>query len=543
MKRLVRLPHVALLIVCLAIALLAASGCGEPAAPEETLDRPVVTGGTISGEQDGGMRKYLGIPYAAPPVGERRWQPPQPVEPWSGVRACTAYGPSCPQEGIPLGPFGVGRTSEDCLYLNVWTPAATPDDRLPVMVWIHGGSFVSGSGSLPLYAGDRLAAAGDVVVVTINYRLGPFGFLAHPALSAESAEGSSGNYGLLDQVAALDWVQDNAEAFGGDPGRVTVFGESAGAISILDLMASPLAEGSFQRAIVQSGILWENGLGSMTGTTLAEAERAGVAFGRRLGVPPDSNDAATLEALRAVPAPDLLAEAGRGVDFLTEGLAFKPVVDGYVLPRSATSVFEAGEQMDVPLLIGSNADEGELFLAQMRPLTPAQYRAYVRATFGEYADDVLALYPASTSNEVRRAMSRMLTEMGFASSARFAAAAVAEGGQARAFLYQFTRVPPLAGEQFGLPKGAFHGLEIPYVFGQAELFGVNDPVDLRLSEAMMGMWTRFAATGDPNEAGDALWPPYSPDDDRHLELGDRIIPGAGLYTEACDLADEIRATE
>ena len=541
------------LLIVLAVfvtPLLALIGCGDDAtttagtATAGTLERPVVEGGAIRGAQASGVWSYLGIPYAAPPVGELRWKPPQPVKPWRQVRGCTQYGASCPQQTslMETALLGVGRTSEDCLYLNVWTPAAPARDKLPVMVWIHGGSFTSGSGSMPVYAGETLARAGDVVVVTINYRLGPFGFLAHPELSKESPQGVSGNYGLLDQIAALKWVRRNIAAFGGDPRRVTAFGESAGAISILDLMASPLATGLFQRAVVQSGILMEAGLGSQTGATLAQAERAGQAFARRAGVA--ASGAAALKAMRGLSADELLAAGAQGGDFLTAGLSYKPVVDGYALPDSATHVFAAGKQMDVPLLIGSNADEGETFVAQMGSPTPAQYRAYIRAAFGDNADAVLALYPASTQEQVLPALSRLLTEMGFAGTARFAAAAMDDPGiEAPAYLYQFTRVPPEAATMPGFPNGAFHGLEIPYVFGKAEDFGAQDPVDLELSEQMMAMWTRFAASGDPNKPGSDRWPAYDPSTDRHLELGDAIEVKAGLYKEACDLADEIRLSD
>ena len=541
------------LLIVLAVfvtPLLALIGCGDDAtttagtATAGTLERPVVEGGAIRGAQASGVWSYLGIPYAAPPVGELRWKPPQPVKPWRQVRGCTQYGASCPQQTslMETALLGVGRTSEDCLYLNVWTPAASARDKLPVMVWIHGGSFTSGSGSMPVYAGETLARAGDVVVVTINYRLGPFGFLAHPELSKESPQGVSGNYGLLDQIAALKWVRRNIAAFGGDPRRVTAFGESAGAISILDLMTSPLATGLFQRAVVQSGILMEAGLGSQTGATLAQAERAGRAFARRAGVA--ASGAAALKAMRGLSADELLAAGAQGGDFLTAGLSYKPVVDGYALPHSATYVFAAGKQMDVPLLIGSNADEGETFVAQMGSPTPAQYRAYIRAAFGDNADAVLALYPASTQEQVLPALSRLLTEMGFAGTARFAAAAMDDRGiEAPAYLYQFTRVPPEAATMPGFPNGAFHGLEIPYVFGKAEDFGAQDPVDLELSEQMMAMWTRFAVSGDPNKPGSDRWPAYDPSTDRHLELGDVIEVKAGLYKEACDLADEIRLSE
>jgi para-nitrobenzyl esterase len=542
----VALPSAVALAAALALAAAfalggCAGGSGSSASPsaKATLEQPVVEGGAIHGAQSSGIWSYLGIPYAAPPVGDLRWKPPQPVVPWKGVRDCTAYGPSCPQQlSLELGPLRIGKTSEDCLYLNVWTPAASPGERLPVMVWIHGGSFTSGSGSMPIYSGETLARAGKVVVVTINYRLGALGFLAHPALSAESPQGVSGNYGLLDQIAALRWVQKNIAAFGGDPRRVTAFGESAGAISILDLTASPLAAGLFQRAIVESGILQEAGMGTQTGWSLQQAERAGEKFVRGLGVTgPDA-----LEAMRKLSADQLLAAAAaQPTDFLTEGLPCKPVIDGYVLPESATDVFAAGKQMDVPLLIGSNSDEGELFVPMMGEVTVAQYHAYLKASFGTWAPQVLALYPATSTQQVLPALSRLLTEMGFAATARFAAASMDAAGKASAYLYQFSRVPGISLP--GFPKGAFHGLEIPYVFGKMGVFGVKDPVDLGLSDQIMAMWATFAATGDPNAAGSDRWPVYRRSSDEHLELGDAIGVKSGLYKQACDLADQIRLTD
>lgn len=539
-----RRPHRrgwAWLTVVLVLAFLVAlpAGCGQTAA---TLEQPVVEGGTIRGSESSGVWSYLGIPYAAPPVGDLRWKPPQPVIPWKQVRVCDEYGPSCPQRtGLTqIGLLSVGHTSEDCLYLNVWTPAESPKDKLPVMVWIHGGSFTGGSASMPLYSGETLARRGGVVVVSINYRLGPFGFLAHPALSAESPRGISGNYGLLDQIAALTWVQQNVAAFGGDATRVTVFGESAGAISVLHLMSSPLAKGLFQRAIAQSGVLWEGGLGSITGQTLQDAERAGREFVESLGVSGPS----VAEGMRDLTPDQLLAGTGTAQDMLFLGLEFAPVVDGYVLPDTATRVFAATKQLDVPLLIGSNADEGELFLSGAGQMGPDQYREYVRGLLGEHASAVLALYPADTKEQVSKALSRMVTEMGFAATARFAAICMNYPGiKSPAYLYQFTRVPTEAIRLPGVPEGAFHGLEIPYVFGKADTFGVQNPVDHSLSEEMMGMWARFAATGNPNKPGSDLWPTYDRSADRYLELGDTIVVKAELYKKACDLADSIRVAK
>jgi len=526
-------------LILLLLVVLPPAGCGETAA---TLEQPVVEGGVIRGRESSGVWSYLGVPYAAPPVGDLRWKPPQAVIPWKQVRVCDEYGPSCPQRTglMQIGLLSVGHTSEDCLYLNVWTPAESPKDRLPVMVWIHGGSFTGGSASMPLYSGETLARRGGVVVVGINYRLGPFGFLAHPALSAESPRGISGNYGLLDQMAALTWVKENIGVFGGDATRVTVFGESAGAISVLHLMASPLAQGLFQRAIAQSGVLWEGGLGSITGTTLGDAERAGREFVERLGL----SGASVMEGMRALTSDQLLAGTGAAQNPLSLGLSFGPVVDGHVLPDTATRVLAATKQMDVPLLIGSNADEGELFLSAVGQLTPDQYREYVRDLLVESASAVLALYPADTKEEVSKALSRMVTEMGFAATARFAAICMNYPGiKSPAYLYQFTRVPTEAIRLPGVPQGAFHGLEIPYVFGKADTFGVQNPVDHSLSEEMIGMWTRFAATGNPNKPGSDFWPTYDRSADRYLELGDTIVVKSGLYKQACDLADVIRVAK
>jgi para-nitrobenzyl esterase len=450
--------------------------------------------------------------------------------------------------------LNVGTTDEDCLYLNVWSPAKSADERLPVMVWIHGGSFETGSGSMEVYGGQNLAAKG-MVVVTINYRLGPLGFLAHPALSAESAEGTSGNYGLLDQIAALEWVQKNVAGFGGDPANVTVFGESAGAISILDLLVSPLAEGLFARAIVQSGILLDYGFGVSTTGMLEGGEDAGVAFVEKLGI--DGADTASAEVLaqmRAKTPDELLAAAGTVAEdssLMAQGLTWKPVVDGRLLLDLPTILWGSGARQNIPLLIGSNADEGNAFLNGLT-VSPEEYEAQMRKIFGDYADEALALYPVESEEDIVPAFSRMLTEVGFASTARFAArsmsapaalsAQAADSGAqpAPTYLYQFTRVP------MDNAMGAFHGVEIPYVFGNADLFtvlGQIEQADYDLSETIMGYWTRFAATGDPNGEGAPEWPRYDQASDEHLELGDTIQVGSGLYKEACDLADRVRGLE
>jgi para-nitrobenzyl esterase len=532
----------------LLLVAIVSGGCGPSSLEQVQLDSGPITGASEQlAEQE--IWSFKGIPYAAPPVGDLRWRPPQPVTPWADPLACTSFGPSCPQpaqSGVTY--LDTGAVDEDCLYLNVWSPAESAKDRLPVMVWIHGGSFETGSGSMAIYGGQNLAAMG-VVVVTINYRLGPLGFLAHPALSAESSEGVSGNYGLLDQIAALSWVRRNIAGFGGDPANVTVFGESAGAISILDLLVSPLAEGLFHKAIVESGILLDYGFGVSTTGALETAEAAGEDFAARLGT---NGSGDVLAQMRAKSPEELLASAtelAEAYGLMEKGLTWKPVADGYVLPDLPSKLWAASERHSIPLLIGSNADEGNAFPASLT-VSERDYEAQMRKIFGGYAEEALALYPVSDPKERVAALSRMLTEIGFASTARFAARSMSssagDGGgaigsqgaeAAPTYLYQFTRVP------MNNPLGAFHAVEIPYVFGNADLFstlGKIEQADYDLSASIMGYWTRFAATGDPNGAGAPTWPMYEQASDQHLELGDTIRTGAGLYRAACDLADRVR---
>lgn len=544
MMRLGRPVVTALVVAGLACILgMTATGCGG------SLERVQLDSGPVSGAKTGHVWVFKGIPYAAPPVGDLRWKPPQPVKPWTEVRPCLEFGPACPQpaqSGAEASYLSVGRTSEDCLYLNVWSPAKKADQRLPVMVWIHGGSFETGAGSMSVYDGTNLAERG-VVVVTINYRLGPLGFLALPELSAESVYHGSGNYGLLDQVAALKWVKTNIAGFGGDPDNVTVFGESAGAISILDLLVSPLADGLFQKAIAESGILLDRGFGVTTAATLKDAEAAGTAFARKCGVDMSGD---VLGQLRAKTPEELLAAAAAPADsIMNTGLVWKPVCDGYVLAGGLpTELWAAGKRHSVPLLIGTNKDEGNLFL-QGLTLNVAEYRAQMERVFGPYADQALALYPVAKEEDITPMFSRMLTEVGFASTARLAARSMSRpvarndgtsaAAAAPAYLYEFTRVP------FSNPLGAFHGVEIPYVFGNTQQFSVLGKIeqaDLDLSNSIIGYWTRFAATGDPNGQGAPSWPRYDEVSDEHLVLGDTIGVGSRLYSAACDLADKIRSS-
>ncbi len=524
---------ISLMGAMLASSALLGTGCGKKVArPLSTLEVPQLDSGPISGVQEDGVWVYKGIPYAAPPVGELRWREPQPVEPWDEVRPCTEYGPACPQGEWPYPMLkellSVTRQDEDCLYLNVWTPASSPQERLPVMVWIHGGGFTVGSGSQLLYEGKHLARKG-VVVVTINYRLGPLGFMAHPALSEESPHGTSGNYGLLDQIEALRWVQRNIASFGGDPGRVTVFGESAGGMSILYLMASPLAEGLFQRAIVESGPMLDLGLPISRTLSLKEAERKGRRISRKLGCDREEDE---LAALRAVSAEELL-KASEPEDPLSGPINLAPNIDGHVLPEPLPDAFSSSRQHPVPLLIGINANEGSIFSPD---ITLEQFRLMARFLYGENAQRVLDMFPAGQESEVRAAIDRVVTQLGFAASARFAAECMERMG-VPAYMYHFVHSiydPRAKG------FGSFHGLEIVYVFGNLDKVRMEGLTgeDRELSAAMMAYWVNFARTGDPNGPGVPEWPPYGTDA-AYQELGPEIVSRTRLHDAAYRLVLEL----
>lgn len=473
--------------------------------------------GPLLGTAADGLFIFRGIPYAAPPVGDLRWRPPHPVPPWAEPRSATDFGPAAPQPAktISLIP-PVGHTDENCLYLNVWTPGLDGGKR-PVMVWIHGGGMVTGAGSLRHYDGAHLARRG-AVVVTINYRLGILGFLAHPELSAESPEGVSGNYGLLDQIAALRWVRDHIAVFGGDPGNVTIFGESAGAVSVGCLLVSPLAEGLFHRAILQSGTA------HAIRTTLPEGETQGRDLARRFAAP-------SIADLRARPAAELLAGCRPAIGPLAKpgDDKFGPHIDGLVLPDSPMRLIARGKFHHVPILIGTNRDEMTLFLgAGDGPRRKLGYRALVRRMFGPHSRAVLAAFPCERDDDAPRAFRELTTVTFFTAPARLLARLAATSG-APVYLYHFSRVPPHAARS-GL--GATHGLEIPYVF--EALSPLFPHTDRELAEAMAHYWTAFARTGIPAAPGQPEWPPYEATTDRHLEFGDTIQPGKNLRKIQCD---------
>jgi para-nitrobenzyl esterase len=453
--------------------------------------------GQIAGTTDNGVRVFKGIPFAAPPVGDLRWQAPQPVAAWKGVRAADAFGAECIQQPYPpSSPYArpAAPTSEDCLYLNVWT-AAAPGDKRPVMVWIHGGAWTRGSGSTATYDGAALAKKG-VVLVTTNYRLGVFGFFAHPELTAESPQHASGNCAILDHVAALKWVQKNIAAFGGDPARVTIFGESAGSWSVNTVQATPLAQGLFQRAIGESGAQFART------ATLAEAEQGGVAVAKAAG-------ADSLKALRAVPADRLLA-----IQSFRTGVN----VDAYVLPDTVRNIFARKKQSNVPVLVGSNANEWTTLSNPAQfPKTMDEYRKRVEAQYGAAVKDYDAVYPVKTDPDIADAMLGVGRDTTFTLEMRTWARMVTASAKP-AFLYQFTRVPPGPNPAWG----AYHAAEIQYAFNNVGTRPWATDVDRRLGDQMSGYWVNFATSGDPNGKGLPKWTPYDPEHEPYLQLGDTV---------------------
>jgi para-nitrobenzyl esterase len=470
---------------------LAATGLA-PARAEPVKTRS----GLVEGVVEDGLGVYRGIPFAAPPVGELRWRPPAPAAGWSGVRKAEAFGPPC----IGNGPS----SREDCLYLNVWTPARSPREKLPVMVWIYGGGFGAGATSTPLFSGEQLARRG-VVFVSIAYRVGPMGFFAHPGLSAESASHVSGNYGLLDQIAGLKWVQDNIAAFGGDPKRVTVFGESAGGIAVSMLAASPLAKGLFQAAMSESGGSFapprSPPLPGENLVRLKQAEQDGASMAGTLG-------ARTVAALRALP-PEAIAKAAGGgpPGSAIQGFGVWPIIDGWVIPDDQYRLYAAGRFNRTPVLIGINSDEGASFGA---PSTLAAYQAMARSRFGPHAEALLAAYPADSDATAVQAARDLMRDLTFGWHNWVWARLQAKAGGPKVFYYYFDQKPPYPpGSRFASLKGAPHASELPYVFGHLDQQKLEWRADDRaISEAMVQYWTNFAKRGDPNGAGLAVWPPF-----------------------------------
>ncbi|HVU23377.1 MAG TPA: carboxylesterase family protein [Opitutus sp.] len=482
-------------LVCLVLIALGGLTSLRAAAAAPIRDSVHVAQGDLAGVpgDDAAITVFKGIPYAAPPVGVLRWQPPAPPSSWPGVRPAGTFGLSAMQDDVrSYGPWTEeymfrNAISEDCLTLNVWTPARSPAERHAVFVWIHGGAYFSGSGEVLLYDGEGLAKKG-VVVVTINYRLGVFGFLAHPGLTAGSPHHASGNYGLMDQIAALRWVRDNIAAFGGDPARITVAGQSAGAGSVLHLLVAPEARGLFQRAIVQSGP-WRH---DATDQTLAEAEAEGAKFAAAIGAP-------SLAELRALPAPELLRR------YLAQPFRFRPIVDGWVVPDQVTTLQRRGEALDVPLLAGWVADESS---AQKGygVTTVADFTAEAQKTYGDRASRFLALYPAATDAEAGDAQKQSRRDAARADLSWWIDARAA-AGHAKTWGYFFDRAIPWPAHP---EYQAFHSGELPYTFNNLRL--MDRPwtdTDRKLADEVSDYWVNFIDRGDPNGPGLPEWPAES----------------------------------
>ncbi|WP_034256518.1 carboxylesterase/lipase family protein [Adhaeribacter aquaticus] len=500
-----------------------------------TSNRVTIANGQVEGSvEKSGIRSFKGIPFAAPPVGELRWKAPQPVKNWQGVKKTTQFGPRAMQ--LPLFGdmnFRSNGVSEDCLYLNVWTPAKTGKERLPVLVYFYGGGFVAGDGSEPRYDGESMSQRG-IVAVTVNYRLGVFGFMTHPELTQESPNKASGNYGLMDQSAALKWVKQNIAAFGGDPNKITIAGESAGSFSVSAQMASPLSRHLIAGAIGESGSL----LALQPTTKLAQAEQEGVKFAQSLG-------ANSLTALRALPAQELLEATGKpGTP------RFPVVVDGYFFPKAPADIFAAGEQAHVPLLAGWNSEEqnARSVLGQDAP-TLENYTKALQKLYGENAGEVLKAYPATTDADATQAATNLASDrfIGFSTWKWIDVHSKTGGKPVYRYMYSRPRpemtpemgnaVPGLAGGVIRNPdasakkaapaRGAVHSAEIEYALGN---LGTNKvyawtPEDYKVSEVMQGYFENFIKTGNPNGKGLPTWPAIkngAPAPVMHIDVNTRL---------------------
>ncbi|MEL6104912.1 MAG: carboxylesterase family protein [Planctomycetota bacterium] len=481
----------------------------------EVQSTVVQTGlGPVSGTAslDESIEVFKGIPYAAPPVGGLRWKPPQSAKPWAEIRVCDTFGSRSLQKNERPG------QSEDCLYLNVWTNRQRTSEKRPVMVWIHGGGFTQGSGHRAGYDGTQLAKRG-VVAVTLNYRLGALGFMTHPALSEESPQGSSGNYAILDQIAALEWVRDNIENFGGDPENVTIFGESAGGTSVYLLTATPLSKGLFHRAILQSpwldpGIFRRLKSENENGVA---AEEDGKAEARKL-LGDDADADEVLAKLRAIPAADLLVKMKQRWPVAT---------DGWIFPKDPHRVYADGEQHDVPMIIGTNRDEGTMFAPRKAfGGTLESYRQAMVERFGNDAEQIADFYAPESEEKLWSVAVQQISDTWFIQPARRVARAM-NGQGTDVWMYHFTK--PVWGWM-----GAAHAAEIGYVFGNLE---EPRPDDAALSQSFMDYWVQFAKTGNPNVAGKPVWPTYKSSDDRHLVMDKELVVGSNLRKQACDLLD------
>lgn len=498
------IPIMILSIRLLILAFISVMGFGSFIPPTADLSTVKTEAGLVSGTKntEGNIQIFRGIPFAAPPLEELRWKAPQPVKPWTGVKKCDSFGPS-PMQAKPA-PFSMwseeflipaAPISEDCLYLNVWTGAKSSAEKRPVMVWIYGGGFNSGGSGVPIYDGESFAKKG-IVFVSINYRVGVFGFLAHPELSRESGKNTSGNYGLMDQIAALQWVQKNIAAFGGDPKNVTIAGQSAGSMSVNVLVASPLAKNLFVKAIAQSGANFSRG-----SISLQKAEENGVKFAQTM-------NASSLSELRNKSAEELLQKS--------QGMR-GPVIDGYVLPDAISNIFASGKQNDVAVLTGWNQDEGLLF----GPIKNAvDFRKEAEAQYGTEASTFLKYYPAPNDSVAAASQLNLSRDMIFGVQNYTWANVQSKQRKSKVYVYRFIRKVPATGEY--VKYGAFHTGEVPYAYDNLRF--VNRPwqaVDHDLAKVMSSYWVNFITSGNPNGEGLPQWPAYSTKDKQIMLLGEK----------------------
>ena len=542
-----RYPASSILVVVAVLAVsLAVSACGSGGASSDAAvgGRGTVVEtrlGTLEGapvDADSGVVVFRGVPYAEPPTGDRRWQPPVATPSWEGTRAATTFGPACWQRLTPESSIytrGDLEREEDCLYLNIWTGAEQASEARPVMVWFHGGGHTGGWGSAKVFDGTALANKG-VVLVTINYRLGPFGFLAHPALTTESSHAASGNYGLLDKVAALEWVRDNIAAFGGDPNNVTIFGQSAGSWSVCYLMASPLAKGLFHKAIGHSGGCFRGGR-----PDLSAAHDAGIVAAAELGVQGDGAEA--LAALRALDAEAVLEST----------LGSGAIVDGWFMPKQARAIVEAGEHNDVPVIVGAMANEGTTLYATTPLREYGELVSMLGEQYGPQTDALLAAYETDIDRSTKWGAQAIQADRSFVWEMRTWARAVEAVGN-DAYLYFFRHGPPVyriyvpERAAIDMPDGsdgygAYHSGDLAYAFSNTQLVGVGwTEWDHEVAHAMSEYWVNFARTGNPNGDGLVSWPRYEAASDPWLEFGSEIQVTNDIRKDKLDLFDRVNAT-
>ncbi|HEV8515436.1 MAG TPA: carboxylesterase family protein [Cyclobacteriaceae bacterium] len=473
---------------------------------QNSLDVVKTKSGLVSGTETNGIHIFKGIPFATPPINDLRWKAPQPVKPWFGTLACTKFGPS-PVQNDPK-PFRMWTQefitpaeslSEDCLYLNVWTPAKSSSEKLPVLVWIYGGGFSSGSGACPVYDGESIVKEG-IVYVTINYRVGVFGFLAHPDLTSESPTKSSGNYGLMDQIAALKWVKENIAAFGGDPDKVTIAGQSAGSFSVQALVASPLTKGLFCGAIAQSGAMT-----SRPSVALAQAELTGKKLSEKIST------------LRVLSADSVLKMAGE----LPFG-SFFPIVDGNVLPTDVRQIFENGKHNDIPIMLGWVTGDADLI--EGPPQSSEQFREMAKTRYKDKIDEFNKLFPSATEEELKSSQ-RKLSLLGFAG---FPDYEWASWNKHKSFMYQFSYVPT---DKPGFPNyGAFHTSEVPFALHTLNKWDRPwKETDFKVEKFMTAYWVNFVKTGNPNGSSLPEWKPFDKAQGNIMELGERPALTPGIF--------------